>query len=379
MLLMHKDIPTAKLEYNGSIIANVTILDEKHYPIGASQRPRLAASDLQRWFAKRAIPAERQGLAAIEAAIGCAVSSAAVRAMQVSLTDCYWVKEEGSPLSWGDVNYHENGFSEQLFDVVINKTECDIRDLRLPDLTTDGVLPKTWIHSGNTPILVKRGNMGMIEPGKNLLSANEIVVSRIANMLGFDTVPYNSVRVAATGERLCACPCFIDSPDIEYISALDIQREHLLFERDLFDWFCDAGMEEPLKDMLYLDHLVRNTDRHERNFGVICRADDARILKMAPLFDSGTCLDWNGDGGKYRFDAKPFSDDRYKQLALLSEQDIRKRHKIPLSRIQRCIRQVYKDFGLSEAQTRRAIDSIQKSYKELSDRIPGKERTEYAR
>ena len=71
MLLMHKDTPAAKIHYNGSVITNVTILDEKHYPVGASQRPRLAASDLQRWFAKRTIPAERQGLAAIESAIGC--------------------------------------------------------------------------------------------------------------------------------------------------------------------------------------------------------------------------------------------------------------------------------------------------------------------
>ena len=69
----------------------------------------------------RSIPRERQNIEQIERALGCTISEAKIRSMAVSLTDCYWLADEINRLSWNDVNYHTNGFSSDLADLMWNK------------------------------------------------------------------------------------------------------------------------------------------------------------------------------------------------------------------------------------------------------------------
>ena len=116
MLLMHKDKIVAELSMRGSVITGIDVVDMDELPIGVDRRPALTRNSLNKWLHGRSIPQERQGISAIEKAVGCSISDAAMKALAVSLTDCYWIKENDSVLKWKDVNYHDNGFSESLFD-----------------------------------------------------------------------------------------------------------------------------------------------------------------------------------------------------------------------------------------------------------------------
>ena len=81
--------------------------------------------------------------------------------MGVSLTDCYWFRPDGmESLTWKDVNYHDNGFSEDLAAVMIHGADGPVVDFRLPDLTTDGALQKGWVLLDGMPVLVKFGDFG---------------------------------------------------------------------------------------------------------------------------------------------------------------------------------------------------------------------------
>ena len=364
MLLMHKDKIVAELSMRGSVIAGVNVVDMDEMPIGVDRRPALTLNSLNKWMHGRSIPQERQGISAIEKALGCSISDAAIKAMAVSLTDCYWIQENDSSLRWKDVNYHDNSFPELLFDVVVKHEEVEISDFRLPDITTDGALEKTWVHSNNIPILLKRGQT--LDCKQNLLSANEVVVSEIASRLGFACAEYFP-RVVNTREIVCASPCFVRNIGDEYVSAYQIQNQYRIFRKDLYDWFVSRGFEKEMKDMLYLDHLAHNTDRHEKNFGVIRSAESGNILRMAPIFDSGSCLDWNGLGNSYQYDAKPFFDDRYEQLKLLSSEDVKDRHSLPLEMLTTIIHDIYEQFGIPGRQTENAIRCISSSYFELSE------------
>ena len=363
MFLMHRNKIAAKLVMSATTIVGVHIENEKEMPIGVDTRQNLVLNSLQRWLRSRSIPQERQGISAVEKALGCSISEAALKAMCVSLTDCYWMREENSPLKWEDVNYHDNGFSEELFDVVLKNSEIKVSDFRLPDIFTDGAFEKTWVHSGGVPILLKRG---MVEESKkNVLSANEVIVSMLAERLGFNNVKYVMANITSTGEKLCACPSFITNSNEEFVSAFQIENEKRVFGKDLYDLFVKWGFEREMKDMLYLDHLVRNVDRHEKNFGIICEADTGDILRMAPIYDSGSCLDWKGFEGTYRFDAKPFFDDRYEQLKLLSKKDIYKRHQLTCETIEMLIKETYEKFQIPEIFYDRAVKCVETSCGEL--------------
>ena len=49
-----------------------------------------------------------------------------------------------------------------------------------------------------------------------------------------------------------------------------------------------VDITESLDDMLILDLIVCNRDRHYNNFGMIRNVNTLQIEKAAPIFDSGT-------------------------------------------------------------------------------------------
>jgi len=52
----------------------------------------------------------------------------------------------------------------------------------------------------------------------------------------------------------------------------------------------EVGLFEPYADMLLLDGLISNPDRHEFNFGVIKSTATGEILGLAPNFDHNLAL-----------------------------------------------------------------------------------------
>ena len=76
-----------------------------------------------------------------------------------------------------------------------------------------------------------------------------------------------------------------------------------------------------LQQMLCLDYLIENSDRHYGNFGFIRDVNSLRFLGPAPLFDNGTslwCESLNSEIGT-ELPAMPFKDTQKKQLALVKE------------------------------------------------------------
>lgn len=56
--------------------------------------------------------------------------------------------------------------------------------------------------------------------------------------------------------------------------------------------FCDAhGGDESFREMIVMDAVMANVDRHAGNYGFLVDNDTGEILRMAPLFDQNmACL-----------------------------------------------------------------------------------------
>lgn len=315
MFLMHKDVPVADVKMmDGKIIGVLDVFCMDRMPAGTiSVHKQLLPALLSNWQSMRAIPEERMELGRIERALGCTVSEALIKSMAVSLTDCYWYKENNSPLTWADVNYHDNGFTTDLANIIYCTDSTPVIQFKSPDYTTDGILPKAWCSMDGVPVLIKRGNLGRETGKKNLLSANEVVAYRIAKKMEINHVPYFPVSIEGTGEVVCGCPCFIKNADIEFVNALQIAKDNQAYTKELYQHFAKAGMQQDINKMLLLDHIIHNTDRHEKNFGILRNADTMETIGMAPLFDSGSCLRWNDE----MVFTKPFAQKREEQIGLL--------------------------------------------------------------
>lgn len=369
MIFMHKDQPIAEVSVSQGRFSVRKLLSERDLPVGTmTQNRQLLELSLTNWYSSRAIPSLRQSVNRIEEALGRSIFDGLIQSMGVSLTDCYWLRPDGlDGLTWKDVNYHDNGFSEDLAAVIIYGAGGPVIDFRLPDLTTDGALKKGWVLLDGMPVLIKFGNYGDHAMGKNLLSANEVIAYRIAQEMRIDCVEYFPLLVGNTKEIVSGCPCFITDSNSEFVSAIQFGRKaNRVGDASLYQMFSRMGFQRELDEMLIFDHLIHNTDRHEKNFGFICDPDTLQIRKFAPLFDNGSSFAWNCDRSlSGASETKPFCRTRETQLEL-----VQRIPDIPdPGLVRRILLEVYEQFEIPEIRYQIAVEDLNRSYAMLSERL----------
>lgn len=84
-------------------------------------------------------------------------------------------------------------------------------------------------------------------------------------------------------------------------------------------------IKEAIDQMLVIDYLIVNEDRHQNNFGVIRNAEILEYLGAAPIYDSGTSLWFNKPlsmiNGDAKAASKPFRNTHEEQIKLVSSFD----------------------------------------------------------
>ena len=100
-------------------------------------------------------------------------------------------------------------------------------------------------------------------------------------------MPYELVNYH---EKLASkCPQFTSESE-GFVSA------HRFFDgpfdiEDMLKFCSDHGGEEPFREMVVMDAVIANVDRHAGNYGFIVDNDTGEIKHMAPLFDQNmACL-----------------------------------------------------------------------------------------
>ena len=337
-VLMCRTHPVLEFEYfeRAGYVLNVgDIFDESRVPIGmyVDGQPKPDGNAATDWWHSRGIPATRDGLRSVLGAAGIASGSQLLdRSMGLSLSDQYWVRPiDADNLRWEDLNFFHNDFDERLGSALFFGESSRIGDVNTPDVTSAGDLPKRWVITDDgTRTLIKAGRTGQ-EPD------NERIAWQVAQLFGIDHIEYRigrakGVRVSTCDEMLSDTQELIPGGQIMHIFRDGTNRER----RDIWLEACErlgvsrGAARDATDDFLFLDFLLRNTDRHYNNFGLI-RDVETLEARPAPIFDSGTSL-WNGmdpeaiSNDDYR--AKPFwiddwgdKDNAYWQLSLIDSWD----------------------------------------------------------
>ena len=329
--LMHKDIPVANLtldEATGSIQRIDALFRGEHLPVGVPVRHGVAdRAALNAWWTDRFIPSARSGLVDALSQLGFPDPQQVIsRNLGSSLSDHYWVKPAGSSLSWDEVNYFENDFSPDVGDALLGKLSktSDI-DLRSPDWTCDGNLRKRWAILDGKRCLVKAGSGPFQQQ-----PFGEVIATKIAQRLAIPHIPYTLLW--DEGLPYSVCEDFV-TPNTELIPAWRVmQTQKKDNQTSVYRHYrnCCEKLGIPhaalaLDQMLVLDYLIANEDRHFNNFGLLRNPDTLEWLGPAPTYDSGSSLGYDKLTSQIRsgrnVTCKPFKKTHQDQLRLVTSFD----------------------------------------------------------
>jgi len=197
--------------------------------------------------------------------------SAAVRMVNAaSVTDSFWIKPHGSSLSYEQITFKK--------DIYAKAALCGDPDIFLldkthtPEMTNIGSFNKGWK-------LVK-GKWHLYKSGTELEIFSELFTAKLARHIGLNGVNY------FIDEGFIVCESFVAAPwDFEPAKSIigdncDYQHVYPIMEAH--------GLAKEYMDIIFMDAIVRNSDRHEFNFGFLTSTSGA--IKLAPNFDNNLAL-----------------------------------------------------------------------------------------
>lgn len=329
--LMQKDHAVLEMELDnvtGSISRIHELCAPDRVPVGiAIDGITVDRADLNHWWLSRSIPASRSGIRDALEHLGVGTPQMLLtKCFGLSLSDQYWTKPAVQDLTWGQVNFFENPFSEDVGNILFGMAPATKAvDLISPDNTSDGMLRKRWKIIDGTRCLIKGGSRPFHQE-----PLNEVFATKLMTKLGVDHIPYHLIWMEELPYSVC--PDFI-TVDTELVSAHHISKVLPRGSSDTkYDHYlrcCDAlgipGIRPQLDRMLVIDYLMANEDRHMGNFGAIRNVNTLEWVGPAPIFDCGTSL-WHDHlfrwgGAEMDAPSKPFAERHDQQVRLVQSFD----------------------------------------------------------
>ena len=329
--LMHKRIAVAELlldDTTGFIQRIGEVFRPEHLPVGVSVKKGIAdRAALNEWWTDRSIPASRSGIReALETLDVVSTKILLVRCYGLSLSDQYWICPENSNLTWEQINFFENPFSDDMGDVLFGTPKkANGFDFSSPDNTSDGCLKKRWKILDGKRCLIKGGSNPFRQQ-----PFNEVIAAGVMGRLDIDHIPYTVVW--NEDAPYSVCEDFV-TEDTELVSAWRImqtqKKENNISVYQHFVNCCKAlgapDVVPSLDRMIVLDYIIANEDRHLNNFGLLRNAETLEWLGFAPVFDSGSSLGYDKVAAQIRAErdvvCKPFKKHHTEQLRLVSSFD----------------------------------------------------------
>lgn len=205
----------------------------------------------------------------------------------LSLTDTFWMMRADETITWDEVSLYRNPFDDVIARIAFDGTGMYGRQNSptSPEFATSGSFAKCWVREGDAISLLKRGSTGYANAGFEPYS--EKLAGEMLSAAGVDHVPYEVVRFH--GKLASKCPLFT-SEEVGFVSA------HRFFNgpfsvTDVLNFAAGSGSEERFREMVVMDAVMGNVDRHAGNYGFLVDNGTGEVLRMAPLFDHNmACL-----------------------------------------------------------------------------------------
>lgn len=219
------------------------------------------------------------------------------RTHAAGINDTFWIKAADENISWSEVSLYRNQFSSLISKLAFEGCEAGnivgselhsdkARYINAPELTSEGSFRKCFMKEdksgefGSDIYYYKReGDLG---PGREPYC--EILAAEIAKVIapGLASVKYDLCSL--DGVIATKCNIFTNE-NVGYASYSKINTSRSFSLRDVWKYYCEIGAEQEFRELLIIDSLCFNQDRHSGNFGVLFDNDSMKVIGMAPVFD----------------------------------------------------------------------------------------------
>ncbi len=274
---------TGYLLSGDDVVAEIN--ENKITPVIVKKLPLYFANggDFEKWLESRAIDNHRPNSRLLKKVLRLGDTSdvsTVLHARAATITDDYWIKEKNSTLTYSDVRFKENIFADVALVGDTNSFNKCFSDKELssgtPELTNIGSFEKCWRHEDSSWVMYKKGN--------NLELFSEHFVSKLAQHLGFDTAEYEregdyiKTKDFTQGRYNFEPMASLVGEDESYIRSYDVLAE------------ISPDLATQYLDILYVDTICMNMDRHTNNYGLLRDRATGDIISMAPNFDNNISL-----------------------------------------------------------------------------------------
>lgn len=242
--------------------------------------------DINTWLDSRKSSKHNAHLQKIMRQMGCDDNEGFIRTTHAAtINDTFWIKSDRESLTWEQVSLYSNQFTETISRLAFEGVGLYVADFSStsPELACEGSFRKCFRKEeqpgnfGSDIFIYKRGN----EYGPGLEPYCEMLASEIAAIISPDNyVPYHTVLLH---DKLASKCNLFTNEQYGYASFSKLMKAKGL--QDVFDYFESIGASQAFREMLVVDSLCFNQDRHAGNYGVLFDNDTLEIKGMAPVFD----------------------------------------------------------------------------------------------
>ena len=241
---------------------------------------RVANADT--WLETRAIDSHRANSRLLKKALRLAEKddvSTVIHVNGATITDNYWVRPVGSDLTYDDVKFTDDYFSNLALKGSYNSFNraANSRRSKTPELTNVGSFEKCW--------KLKDGKWWMYKKASHNEMFSELFIYELGKALGFNMAVY---------ERGDGCIKSLDftagaSVNFEPASAFMGDNEDYADVVKALEHICPKAIPDYVR-LIFVDTLCANPDRHTNDFGLLREVKTGKLLGLAPNYDNNMAL-----------------------------------------------------------------------------------------
>ncbi|MEA4993910.1 MAG: hypothetical protein VB060_08790 [Oscillibacter sp.] len=254
----------------------ITVIDPARCPLYLKRN-----DDFAGWLENRAIDRHRTNSRVLKRVLRLSEKNDQATALHfnaATITDNFWVREKGSTLRYADVRFQSNLFDQ----VALHGSTSGflLNPSRTPELTNTGSYEKCWKRLDGRWNMIKRESLAAI--------FSEVFIYHLGAALGFPMAKYRRYDRDT-----------VQSEDFTADGKYNLQTARALLSEDYesdFPYNCklfeklSPDMLKQYLEILFMDALCMNYDRHIDNYGILTDPKSGAIVSMAPNFDNNLAL-----------------------------------------------------------------------------------------
>ena len=238
--------------------------------------------DADRWLASRAIDHRRPNSRLLKKALRLVEKddiSSVIHVNGAKITDNYWIRELGSELTYSDVKFSDDYFSNLALKGNYDSFNraANSKRSKTPELTNVGSFEKCW--------KLRDGKWWMYKKASHDEMFSELFVYELGCALGMNMAVYQR------GEACIKSLDFAEAARVNFEPASTFMgdNEDYIDVVKALEKICPNAIPDYIR-MIFMDTICANPDRHTNNFGLLRDTQTGELIGFAPNYDNNMAL-----------------------------------------------------------------------------------------